>query len=77
LIRAPALVADVLPDKDSAAAKDLGVFNFAGAVPFTVAPALAPAILAVGNGSYGLLFTVAAACAVLGAVAIVPVKGDR
>ena len=71
-----ALVADVLPDKDSAA-KDLGVFNFAGAVPFTVAPALAPAILAVGGGSYALLFVVAAACAALGAVAIVPVRGVR
>jgi MFS family permease len=71
-----ALVADVLPDKDSAA-KDLGVFNFAGAVPFTVAPALAAAILAVGNGSYGLLFTVAAACAAVGAVAIMPVTGVR
>ncbi len=71
-----ALVADVLPDKDSAA-KHLGVFNFAGAVPFTVAPALAPAILAFGNGSYRLLFTVAAACAALGAVAILPVRGVR
>jgi MFS family permease len=71
-----ALVADVLPDQDSAA-KDLGVFNFAGAVPFTVAPALAPAILAFGNGSYAVLFTVAAACAALGAVAIVPVQGVR
>ena len=71
-----ALVADVLPDKDSAA-KDLGVFNFAGAVPFTVAPALAPAILAVGGGSYALLFMVAAACAALGAAAIVPVRGVR
>ena len=39
-----ALVADVLPNKDNAA-KDLGVLNIAGALPFTVAPALAPAIL--------------------------------
>ena len=38
-----ALVADVLPNKDNAA-KDLGVLNIAGALPFTVAPALAPAI---------------------------------
>ena len=35
-----ALVADVLPGKDNA--KDLGVLNIAGALPFTVAPALAP-----------------------------------
>ena len=33
-----ALVADVLPDSDNAA-KDLGVLNIAGALPFSVAPA--------------------------------------
>jgi MFS family permease len=48
-----ALVADVLPNKDNA--KDLGVLNIAGALPFTIAPAIAPAILAIGGGSYGLL----------------------
>ena len=32
-----ALVVDVLPDKDNAA-KDLGVFNMAGALPFSIAP---------------------------------------
>ena len=40
-----ALVADVLPD-DANTAKDLGVFNMAGALPFSVAPAVAPVILA-------------------------------
>ena len=39
-----ALVADVLPDKNNAA-KDLGVFNIAGALPSAIAPAIAPAIL--------------------------------
>ena len=53
-----ALVADVLPDTDSAA-KDLGVMNIAGALPSAIAPALAPVILAVGNGSYGVLYAVA------------------
>jgi len=71
-----ALVVDVLPDRDNAA-KDLGVFNFAGAVPFSVAPAVAPAILAVGGGSYGVLYAVAGVCALLGAVAILPVKKVR
>jgi MFS family permease len=71
-----ALVVDVLPDKDNAA-KDLGVLNIAGALPFSVAPAIAPAILAFGNGSYGVLFAVAGVWALLGAVAIVPVKGVR
>ena len=59
-----ALVVDVLPD-EATAAKDLGVLNIAGALPFTLAPAIAPAILAVGSGSYVALYCVAAACAVL------------
>jgi MFS family permease len=71
-----ALVADVLPDKDNAA-KDLGVFNIAGALPFSIAPALAPAILAIGSSSYGVLYAVAGVCAVLGAFAILPVKRVR
>jgi MFS family permease len=71
-----ALVADVLPDPHSAA-KDLGVMNIAGALPSSIAPALAPAILALGHGSYGALYAVAGACAVLGAGAIVPVKRVR
>ena len=49
-----ALVADVLPDTDSAA-KDLGVMNIAGALPVSIAPAIAPAILAIGGGSYSVL----------------------
>ena len=71
-----ALVADVLPDKASAA-KDLGVLNIAGALPFSVAPAIAPAILAIGSGSYGVLYAVAGVCALIGAVTILPVKGVR
>lgn len=71
-----ALIADVLPNKD-AAAKDLGVLNIAGALPFTIAPAIAPAILAIGSGSYGVLYGFAGVCAILGAVAILPVKRVR
>jgi MFS family permease len=71
-----ALVTQVLPDNDNAA-KDLGVFNIAGALPFTIAPAIAPAILAAGGGSYGVLYTVAGLCAVVGAFAILPVKRVR
>jgi hypothetical protein len=47
----------VLPGKDNA--KDLGVLNIAGTLPYSVAPALAPATLAIGNGSYGVLYAVA------------------
>jgi MFS family permease len=70
-----ALVADVLPGGDNA--KDLGVLNIAGALPFTVAPALAPVILAVGGGSYGVLYAFAGMCAVVGAFAILPVRRAR
>src|SRR5450755_1777791 len=73
-----ALVVDVLPDKRNAA-KDLGVFNVAGALPFSIAPAIAPAILAIGRGggSYGVLYMVAGLCAITGAVAILPVRRVR
>jgi MFS family permease len=71
-----ALVVDVLPDPGQAA-KDLGVLNIAGALPFSLAPAVAPAILDLGGGSYRVLFTVAGACALAGAAAILPVRGVR
>jgi MFS family permease len=71
-----ALVADVLPDPDNAA-KDLGVLNIAGALPFSLAPAIAPLILAVGAGSYQVLYAVAGVCALVGAAAILPVRKVR
>src|SRR4051794_4506625 len=71
-----ALVVDVLPDSGTSA-KDLGVLNIAGALPFAVAPSLAPALLAIGNGSYTFLFTVAGLCAPLGAAAVVPIRSVR
>jgi MFS family permease len=64
-----ALVVDVLPGKDNTA-KDLGVFNIAGALPFSIAPAIAPVILAMGGGSYGVLYAVAGLCAIIGAFAV-------
>jgi MFS family permease len=70
-----ALVADVLPNKGNA--KDLGVFNIASALPFSIAPAIAPVILAISGGSYSALYAVGGVCAVLGAVAILPVKRVR
>ena len=71
-----ALVVDVLPDAQNVA-RDLGVFNYAGALPFSVAPALAPLILNLGGGSYTVLYAVAGVCALFGAGAILPVKGVR
>ena len=70
-----ALVVDVLPDKDNAA-KDLGVFNIAAALPSSIAPAIAPVILAIGGGSYGVLYAVAGTCAIIGGAAILPVNGS-
>jgi MFS family permease len=70
-----ALVADVLSNTENA--KDLGVFNIASALPFSIAPAIAPAILSAGGGSYGVLYAVAGVCAILGAVAILPVRRVR
>jgi MFS family permease len=71
-----ALVVDVLPDPASAA-KDLGVLNIAGALPSSVAPAIAPAILALGGGSYAVLYTVAGACAIIAGLAILAVRRTR
>ena len=71
-----ALVVDVLPDTGSTA-KDLGVLNIAGALPFALAPAVAPLVLSATGGSYTALYAVAGACAMAGAAAIVPVKRVR
>lgn len=75
-----ALVVEVLPDSTNDAGKNLGLINIANAVPQSLAPALAPLILAIGtvNGqNYPLLYTVAAVVAVAGAMAIIPVRGVR
>lgn len=67
-----ALVVDVLPSPTTAA-KDLGVLNIAGALPSSIAPAIAPAILVIGGGSYGALYAFAGICAIAGALAVLPV----
>src|SRR3954452_12896378 len=64
-------VLDVLPAKEDSA-KDLGVFNMASAVPFALAPPVAPVVLAIASGGYGVLHALAGACAVIGAIAILP-----
>ena len=71
-----ALVADVLPDTVNNA-KNLGVMNIAGALPSSIAPAIAPVILAMGGGSYGVLYAAAGLCAIIGAFAVLPVKRVR
>jgi MFS family permease len=71
-----ALVADVLPDTGNNA-KNLGVMNIAGALPSSIAPAIAPVILAISSGSYSVLYVVAGICAIIGGAAILPVKHVR
>jgi MFS family permease len=75
-----ALATQVLPDPDDTA-KDLGVLNIANALPQSIAPAIAPAIIAVGAGTaiggYALFYLVGAVVALLGAVLVYRIKGVR
>ncbi|WP_086844971.1 MFS transporter [Amycolatopsis kentuckyensis] len=73
-----ALVASVLPDSDTAAAKGMGVFNIANALPQTVAPAIAPVFLAIGGGqNYAALYLSAAGFAIVGAIAAQFIRAVR
>ncbi len=73
-----ALGSEVLPEHGREAAKDMGVFFIANALPPTIAPAIALIFLGIGRGNnYTALFIAAAVYALLGALAIQPVKGVR
>ncbi len=73
-----ALGSEVLPDNGREAAKDMGVFFIANALPPTLAPAIALVFLGIGGGNnYTALFIAATVYALLGALAIQPVKGVR
>ncbi len=75
-----ALVAAVLPNPNDAA-KDMGVFQIANALPQSLAPIIAPAFLAIGaagvSGNYVAVFIAGGVFALLGAIAIAPVRGTR
>lgn len=72
-----ALVIDVLPNPDDAA-KDLGVMNIANALPQSLAGVVGSALLAMGAGqNYFLLYTAAAVIALIGALAILPIRKVR
>src|SRR4029450_8728500 len=58
-------------------AKDLGVMNIAGALPFSIGPAIAPMVLAAGGGSYAFLCAGAGACALASAGVIQRVRQVR
>ncbi|THV33677.1 MFS transporter [Glycomyces buryatensis] len=72
-----ALATQVLPNPDDTA-KDLGVLNIANALPQSIAPAIAPAILALGNatplGGYPLWYLFGALTALAGAVLVYRIK---
>ncbi len=80
-----ALVADVLPNRETDAAKDLGVINIANLLPQSLAPALAPVFLGIGFGSlsdtpgnnYLALFLVGTVFAAISAAAILPIRKVR
>jgi MFS family permease len=72
-----ALVTDVLPNRWRDAAKDLGIFNVANALPQAIAPAVAPLILATSGGNYTWLFAIAGSIAMLASITILPVKSVR
>lgn len=76
-----ALIMDVLPDAKNPA-KDLGIMNLASALPPTLVPAVAPALLAIGASAtnpqnFPALFLAGAVAAILGAVLIFPIKGVK
>jgi len=71
-----ALSAAVLPEGGKEAAKDLGVFNIANALPQSIAPTIAPIFLAIGGGGNDTaLFAATAIFALLEALSIQPIKG--
>jgi MFS family permease len=75
-----ALATETLPHKKEAA-KDLGVLAITNGLPQSIAPAIAPAIIALGaaisfNG-YQLLYLIGAVIALLGAVFVYRIKAVR
>lgn len=76
-----ALVTEVLPDKAGGAAKGIGIISLANNIPQSLAPAIAPLFLAVGASgdarNYSVLFGMAAVFALLGAAALLPIRGVK
>lgn len=70
-----ALATQVLPDPHTRG-KDLGIMNIATAVPQAIAPLLGALIVAAIAGFTGL-FLLAAAAAILGALAVLPIRSVR
>ncbi|MEL4317589.1 MFS transporter [Leifsonia sp. YIM 134122] len=75
-----ALATEVLPNAADAA-KDLGVLNIANALPQSIAPAIAPMIIAFGAttalGGYTVYYLFGALVALAGAVLVYRIKGVK
>jgi len=75
-----ALAISVLPN-EADRAKDLGVLNIANALPQSLAPAIAPVVIAAGSalpiGGYSTWFLLGALVSAVGAILIYRVKGVR
>lgn len=74
-----ALVAEVLPNQSKEAAKGMGVFNLTTAIPQTIAPVIAPSLLAIGTGggNYTAMYLAAAGFALVGAVITQLIRGIK
>ena len=75
-----ALATEVLPNPDDVA-KDRGVLNIANALPQSIAPAIAPAIIAIGAttalGGYTTWYLFGALVAAAGAILVYRIKGVK
>ncbi|MET0854392.1 MAG: MFS transporter, partial [Microterricola sp.] len=75
-----ALATQVLPNQNDTA-KDLGVLNMANALPQSIAPAIAPAIIAFGAttalGGYTTFYLFGAVVALAGAILVYRIKGVK
>lgn len=73
-----ALCVGVLPDKQNSA-RYMGVMGIASSLPQSLAPAMAPLLLAIGAGSqnYTAMFLGAAIFGLLGALTVVPIRKVR
>lgn len=73
-----ALAAAVLPNPEESA-KDMGVLNIGNALPQSLVPIIAPALLAIGGGTgnYSALFLFGAVAAIAGALAVQLVRSVK
>jgi len=77
-----ALLLDVLPERDTDAGRFMSIIGFATSIPQSVAPLIAPSILAIGAGAAGgsnylLLYILAAICTVLGGLVVLRIRSVR